>query len=351
MKGIAAALSIAVVQPAFTAFATAATVAAAAQESPRPAATVDVAAVRKAIQQLRRGQDVEENLALLRAAVDQVPDAGSFARDVGTLLLNEKLYEPAQGFLEIARERLPQDGVVAQQLGNAHVMQHHYAEAHEHLSAADRLLPPGLRPYVHLYLSMVLIGLQKAEESEARAKRAIEEVRAWNAAQPPGAPRLDEIDFELNLANVYQRFLRADDALRVLDALDGRPMEQRDLAKSRLVRAQILEARGDDAGALAAFARQRELAPDDAAGAYEFALYHVRRNRPAEARPLLERATKLDPEHEGAHFNLARVLLRLGEKEQGEAVMARYHAIHGARISAEVRLAEMRLRLRARPAR
>jgi tetratricopeptide (TPR) repeat protein len=314
------------------------------QERPAPL-SLDEAAVRRAIQELRRGKDEETNVALLHDAVERASDAGRFARDVGALLLRERLYEQAQRFLEIARERLPEDGFVAQQLGNAHVMQHHYAEAYEHLLAAEKLLPPGPHPLVQQYLSMVLIGLQKAEESEERARREIEEARAWNATQPAGATRLDEADFALNLANVYQKFLRPDDALKVLDGLDEETTERRDRAKARLLRAEILDAKGDEAGALLAFEGQRELAPDDPVGAYAVALFHVRRNRPAQARPWLEDAVKLDPDHEAAWFNLARVRIRLGEKEAGQAAMARYEDLRDARFAAEAKLSEVRLRV------
>ncbi len=316
--------------------------AARAQDPGRPPPKFDEAAVKKAVGQLRRGKDVDKNVALLRAAVDQVGDPGAFARDVGVLLLGEKLFEAAQGFLEIARARRPQDGIVAQQLGNAHVAQYHYAEAQEQLLAAEKLLPPGPHPYVHEYLSMVLIGLQKADESEARAKRAIAEAQAFNAAQPPGAATLDLVEFELNLANVHQRFLRPDDALRVLDGIDLESLDKTGRAKAWLARAQILDSKGDESAALAAFEKQREVAPDDVNGAYEFALFHVRRHAPAAARPLLEQAVNLDPDHEGAHYNLARVLLRLGEKEAGAELMTRYEKIHAARIAAEIKLAEMR---------
>lgn len=302
--------------------------------------------IETALRELKQGKDVKQNVALLRAAVEQAPDPGAFARDVGTILMNEQLWPQAQSFLEIARERMPDDGIVAHSLGKTHVMQYHYNEAYVHLTAAEKLLPPGPHPYVSEYLSMVLIGLQRLDESEARAKRAIDEAAQWNAAAASsGAPKLDTIDFALNLANVYQKWMRFDDALKVLDALPEAQFEKKELARAWRVRAEILDAKGDDAGAIAAFTKNRELAPDDATGAFEFALFHVRRNRPAEARPLLEKAVALDHDHEGAHFNLARVLLRLGEKEAGQKMMARYDEIHAARIATEVELAELRHRL------
>jgi tetratricopeptide (TPR) repeat protein len=323
----------------------------AGQDAPPAAVRFDSAAVRRAVRQLRAGRDVERNVAFLRESVEQARDPGLFARDVGVLLLEEDLYPEAQGFLEIARERLPQDGLVAQQLGNAHVMQFHYAEAETQLLAAEQLLPPGPHPFLHEYLSMVEIGLQKREASLAHARRAIEEARAWNAAQPAGAPRLDEADFHLNLAHVHQKFLELDDALKVLEAMDEERLGAAARPKWWLARAELLDAKGDDARALAAFARHHELAPDHANGACEYALFQLRHGRTGDARELFELAVRLDPDHEAATFNLARVLLRAGEKEAGRRTMARFEAIRAARVAEEVAFAELRNRLLARAAR
>jgi len=301
---------------------------------------------RKALVELRQGKEVARNVELLRGEVDAAADPGTLAFDVGVTLLTEGRPAQAQPFLAIARERRPQDGVVALQLGKCCTALNLHVEGLEALTAAEQLLPAGPRPLLQEYLSMVLTGLQRGEEAEQRARRAIDELRAWNATAPADK-QLEAAEFDLNLANVHQQFLRQDEALAVVDAVAPSEPTMKPATRARywLARAKALDAKGDEAGAAKAFARQRELAPQDAKGAYEFGLFHMKRGRHAEARPLLESATTLDPDLEGALFSLAHAQNRLGDKEAAKQTMARYQQALNARIESETRLKELRERL------
>ena len=63
------------------------------------------------------------------------------------------------------------------------------------------------------------------------------------------------------------------------------------------------------------------------------------------------RVIELDPHHEGGHFNLGRVLVRLGDAERGKQVMQRYQQIRDARIEGEIRLAKLRLEVMSKTSR
>jgi tetratricopeptide (TPR) repeat protein len=300
--------------------------------------------VKKALHELELGQDVDANVAKLTKAVEQSQDPGAFAFQLGAVLVNDRRYESAQPFLEIARARKPDDATVAYALGRVHAQLHHYKEGFDQLSAAEKLMPAGLHPVLHQYLSAVLLGLQRSEEAEARARRAIDEGKAWNATAPAGQ-QVDLVDLDLNLANVHLECRQFEAALAIVGALDREAGTPRDKARAWKMRGRILDAKGDDPGAVAAFSEQQKLAPDDVEACYDFALFHVRRNRPEQARPLLEHVVALDPQHEGAHFNLARLLVRAGEKELGAKTMREYERIHAARIAGETKLSELRLEL------
>jgi tetratricopeptide (TPR) repeat protein len=302
------------------------------------------AKVQQALRDLQQGKDVDKDVALLRDALQQAPDAGQFAQQVGALLFSEGRFQQSLAFLEVARAKRPQDGNVALLLGKSHAALFHFADAQRELTAAEKLLPPGPRPIVSEYLSKVLVPLQRVDEAVERAKRAIDEARQWNAAVPAGKQPLDLVEFELNLANVYESAVRPDDAIAVLDALEKSSSEKltaHQRAKSAEVRAKILDGKGDADGAAASFEVARAAAPDDVETVYEYATFRVRRNQHAEARPLLEHVVKLDPEHLGAHYNLARVLLRLGEKPLADATLARYQQLHEAKVLADQKLTEL----------
>lgn len=301
--------------------------------------------VRQALLDLHEGKDVEPNLARLREYVAKTGDSAIVARDLGIALTREGMHEAAQGFLEIARKRAPKDGPIAQMLGLSFVMQNRHAEGLEQLLAAEKLVPPGPHPLLWQYQSMALGGLQRTEDAETKAKLAITEARQWNAALPPGQRAIDVLDLELNLATIYQHARRFNDAAAVLDRLPVDQLSKKALARLWLARAQLLDAKGDEAGALVAFTKHTELAPDSVEGCYQFALFYVARSDAAKARPLLEKATSLDPKHEGAHFNLARVLTRLGDKDAGKQMMERYRKIYDARIAGEVALTILRNKL------
>ena len=313
----------------------------------------------QALRELAQGKNVEANVAWLRGVIDHSADPGALATQIGETLLNEQRFEQAQPFLELARQKRPQDGEVAYALGRVHTALHHYLEGFESLAAAEQLLGSGHHPYLHLYLSLVLTGLQKEDAALQRAQQAIDEARGWNddmaahaAGSDPRGPLVDLTEFELNLAFVERSFKKTDAALarvdRVIALIGNDPASAKRLAKAWFERAQLLDSKGDFDGARAAFAKQRELAPQDAKGAYEFASFLIRRSDHAAARPLLEQVIALDPDHEGAHYNLARTLLRLGEKTKGEQAMARYRQLYDARIHGEAKLSELRLALTER---
>ncbi|MDX1632857.1 MAG: tetratricopeptide repeat protein, partial [Thermoanaerobaculia bacterium] len=88
---------------------------------------------------------------------------------------------------------------------------------------------------------------------------------------------------------------------------------------------------GDFDGALEAFRRVQDRAPDRAAGFVGAAEALLRSGRPKEARPLLDRALILEPDHAGARYRLGVLQSVLGEEEN-----ARRDLLRGA--ASEVRL-------------
>lgn len=312
------------------------------------APTQDVARFEQALRELRQGTAVEANLTLLREAVERAPDPGGLARQLGGVLLVEGRYALATDFLAIARARMPADGNVALQLGKAQALLRQFDEAVATLTAADQLLPPGPHPIVKQFLATALAGQQHFAEAEAAARLARSEAEAFNASLPAGRAPLALTDFDFTLANVFHIAVRFDDALAVLDRLAEQPLVAAERAKAELLRAKIRDARGDDEGALTAYAAARNAAPQSAEACYETASFLIRRTRHAEARPFLEQTVALEPDHEGAWFNLARVLPRVGDAPGGKAALARYQTLHDLKLKDEERLAELKRALAAR---
>jgi tetratricopeptide (TPR) repeat protein len=328
-------------------FAAAAALPPARQEARAPAMS-DAERIEQALQSLRTGKDIEANLARLRDAIENSGDPGTLAKQLGTVLLADGRYAMASDFLAEARARLPKDGNVALQLGKAQALLRRFDEAVASLTAADQLMPPGPHPIVKQFLATALAGQQRFDDAERTAIEARREAEAFNAALPAGRAPLQLADFEFTRANVLHIAVRFDAALAVLAALEAQPLDVADRAKAALLRAKILDARGDDAGALAAYAAARAAAPDDVEACYENASFLVRRAKHAEAKALLEQVVARDPQHEGAWFNLARTLPRVGDATGGKAAMARYQEIHDRKLKDDERLTELRRALAAK---
>ncbi len=322
--------------------------AAARAQAPQGKAGNEATRIEQSLKALRQGREVEANLAFLRASIDRAADPSAVAQQIGSALFVDGRYALAVDFFAMARARRPDDGSLALLVGRSHALLHQFDPALAALADADRLLPPGPHPIVHQYAAICLMGLQRFDEAESRALRAIEEAKAWNAALPEGRAPLDVVDYELTLANVLHVAVRFDEALALLDQLAARAKEPLDRSKVELLRAKILDSRGDVEAAARAFGVAREATPDRVEPIYEMATFFVRRQRHAEARPLLERVVELDPDHEGAWFNLARLLPRLGDAAGGKAAMARYRTLHDASLAEDAHLTELRRALDAR---
>ncbi|MBM4014126.1 MAG: hypothetical protein FJ293_04065 [Planctomycetes bacterium] len=318
-----------------------------AQGAP-PAAAPDAARIEQALRALRAGKEIDSSLALLRDTIERSGDPGTLARQIGVVLLTDGRYAMAADFLAVARARLPQDGNVALQLGKAQALLRRFDEAVASLTAADALLPPGPHPIVKQFLATSLAGQQRFDDALRMALLARSEAETFNANLPPGRPPLELADFEFTRANVLHIAVRFDDALAVLAQLELEPLDAADRAKAALLRAKILDARGDDAGALGAYAAARAAAPDDVEACYENASFLVRRAKHAEATALLQQVVARDPQHEGAWFNLARTLPRSGDAAGGKAALARYQEIHDQKLKDDERLTELRRVLAAK---
>ena len=313
-----------------------------------PAVAPDAARIEQALRALRAGKEIESNLALLRDTIERSGDPGTLARQIGVVLLTDGRYAMAADFLAVARTRLPQDGNVALQLGKAQALLRRFDEAVASLTAADALLPPGPHPIVKQFLATSLAGQHRFDDAERMAVLALGEAETFNANLAAGRPPLELADFEFTRANVLHIAVRFDDALAVLAQLERQPLGAAERAKAALLRAKILDARGDDAGALAAYAAALAAVPDDVEACYENASFLVRRAKHAEAKTLLEQVVARDPQHEGAWFNLARTLPRAGDAAGGRAAMARYQEIHDRKLKDDERLTELRRALAAR---
>ncbi len=315
---------------------------------PAGPARADGVRVEQALQALRQGRDVDANLAALKEAIERSRDPAAVAQQIGSVLLLDGRFALAADFLALARARRPDDGQLALLLGRAQAQLHQFDPAIAQLEEAERLLPAGPRPQLHQFLAISLMGVQRFDQAEQRARRAIAEATQWNAALPAGRAPLDVVDFELTLAQVLHVAVRFGDALALLTELAARAKEPLDRSKIELLRAKILDTRGDEAGAAAAFAAAREATPERVEALYEEATFLARRRRHAEAKPLLEKVVALEPDHEGAWFNLARLLPRLGDAAGGKRAMERYSTVHAAKLADDERMTELRRALDAK---
>lgn len=308
----------------------------------------DGARIEQALQGLRQGRDVDAHLATLKESIERSRDPAAVAQQIGSVLLMEGRFALAADFLALARARRPEDGQLALLLGRAQAQLHQFAPAIEQLEAAERLLPAGPRPQLHQFLAISLMGLQRFDEAEQRARRAVDDAASWNAALPTGRAPLDVVDFELTRAQVLHAAVRFDDALALLVLLSTRAKEPLDRSKIELLCAKILDTRGDVEGAARAFAVARAATPQRVEPLYEEATFCIRRQRHAEAKPLLEQVVALEPDHEGAWFNLARLLPRLGDAAGGKKAAERYAAVHAAKLADDERMTELRRALDAK---
>jgi tetratricopeptide (TPR) repeat protein len=79
---------------------------------------------------------------------------------------------------------------------------------------------------------------------------------------------------------------------------------------------QILAAQGNGGDALARYERAMRLRPDFAEAALDAGKLHVQAKQYAEAIPLLERVTTLQPENEAAHYNLMMAYRNSGQMDK-----------------------------------
>jgi tetratricopeptide (TPR) repeat protein len=92
--------------------------------------------------------------------------------------------------------------------------------------------------------------------------------------------------------------------------------------------ARVAQAAGDNQGALGYIAHARDLQPQNASLAFEFAAVCVRMGLFAEARKALTDALRLDPNNAGYNLAIGIVLSFSADPSQAMPYLTRYHEIH-----------------------
>ncbi len=160
-------------------------------------------------------------------------------------------------------------------LGVAHMEQHHYGRAAEELRRVVALAPGWALGHVNL--GIALYSAHDNEAAEAALRRALE--------------------------------------------IDPRS------AHARYCLGLIFKVRGEREAAIAEFARVVEIDPQDADARYNLGLLHQWSGEWEESARHLREAMKLDPTNTSAVYKLATALLNAGKTDEGQAMMERFRAM------------------------
>lgn len=152
-------------------------------------------------------------------------------------------------------------------------------------------------PAAHLNLG---IGLE-AMRDLAGALRCYEAALAVDPGNAYANYNLGKLHFQGRAFPLAERHLRA--------ALERKA----DFAEAQLVLASVLEARGDLAGAVAAFEAATRLRPEDFGAWFRYAVSLLKLGRDADAESALQRALLLDPASADAHGTLADLYQSRGD--------------------------------------
>jgi hypothetical protein len=221
---------------------------------------------------------------------------------------------PALVFAPGLLGRLPYDGGLAI-LVAASVNLHHFV-----LDGAVWKLRDGR-------VARILLRARPAEtEASPPARRRIAPF-VWAA----GAACLAVLLFTEFATDVrLRRALAAGDLVAVRSGLEQLRPLGRDSARWRVALAGRLDQSGDTSGALREY--ERALALQEQASTWQLvAELWARSGNWQKAAGALERSLALQPEHETAHFELGRALLRLGRPAEAERAFARAEALNPER--------------------
>ena len=267
-------------------------------------------------------------------SVEISKNQGQAALRIAQALRKDRYHGPAITFLEMAVEKSPRDGQIAMLLGDTFLQVEDYSQALGNLLVSEELLAPSPHPELQRKLAYALAGLHRFDEAEKRARRAIREAGELISL----GEKINPSTFRLLLARVYVLWKRYPQALAELNAIVDAEPPGNVLAECYLDRAESRQATGDLRGATLDFEKHLALSPRSAEGHHRFALFLIRTRQLERVRSLLERTLDLEPNHESACYNLARILLRLGEKKKGAQLLERYKNLAATRRQAQARL-------------
>jgi tetratricopeptide (TPR) repeat protein len=300
----------------------------------------------------------QKNLAEYR------PDLRNHER-LATLLLQDRLFQPAQQLLEKAMgvpgaspvfkkmmgqslaeqgnrlaavnwyrqylEAVPDDSTAWCELGSVYFQQEHYQEAVEALKKSVALQPQNAECLIMLgtcygkinemdsavvpletartinkYDIRVLSQLAAYYRLKRDSKKVYDVLKDWTVADPKNS----QPKFELGDMYVWDQKYR--DAIPVLESACGLDSTN---VQAHLSLAKAYEKTGNDAGRLLHLKMAVTYGSRNADAQYEYGRFYGARNQLAYARPFLAKAISLDASKAATHFEYGRLLSALGEKD------------------------------------
>ena len=173
------------------------------------------------------------------------------------------------------------------------------------------------------------------------------------ASLPPDAPASDPFEAETlvprddprDLSDRAQRWLMSGQLAEAAPLVNRLVRDHPRFAEGWLLLGRLQNLRKEFAGAERSLRRHLELDAQSINGFFQLGMALMGQNRPAEAVPLFERATRLKPDFGAAFFNLGMALARSDRKR--EAVPAFRSAIrqNPERIDSYILLADLHLQL------
>ena len=292
------------------------------------------------------------------------PDLRTYER-LAALLLQERLFQPAQQLLEKAvglpgatpvfkkmfgqcfaeqgnrlaavtwyhqyLEAVPADSTAWCELGSVYFQQEHYQEAVEALKKSIALQPQNAECLIMLgtcysrlnELDSAVGPLETARTINKYDIRALSQLAAyyrmkrdskniygvlkdWTIADPKNS----QPKFELGDMYIWDQKYR--EAIPVLEGACGLDSTN---AQAQLSLAKAYEKIGNETGRLQHLKTAVTYGSGNADAQYEYGRFYAARNQFTYARPFLAKAISLDPNKVAAHFEYGRLLLALGEKD------------------------------------
>lgn len=273
-----------------------------------------------------------------QAILKSDPKASNAMLGLAEVAFRKKRFSEGEARLKEALKASPNDPYVHSSLGRFHAIRGDSTTARRHLTEATRLYPDsipmrmdlgdfyngrGNRPDLALkeYESVLAINPEHAGahyakgivyQKQGKNPEAIKELTRSTQLEPS-----NPIPFEA-LARLYAQERNYDQALKTLDDLLAR---HSNLARPRILRAEILSAMGDGAGSLKELELVEKSAPNNPEFVLRLAMAYHAQGKLEEASAKYQKAIDLDPNgNPVAYNNWAAIALQQGKKlDEAEA--------------------------------